>query len=71
MGFCDLFEMSATTIGSRPRERSPGILNKHNLKIQADYANIHKQKLIASTNPGHTANATDDTQFRLQAQIIF
>jgi len=46
-------------------------INKHNLKIQADYTNIHKQKLIASTNPGPTANPTDDAQFRLQAQILF
>lgn len=46
-------------------------INKHNLKIQADYTNIHKQGRIASTNPGLTANTTDDGQFRLQAQIIF
>lgn len=35
---------------------------KHNLKLQADYTNIHKQA---------SPNNTDDGQFRLQAQIIF
>jgi phosphate-selective porin OprO/OprP len=46
-------------------------INQHNLKLQADYTNVHKQKLIASTNPGATANAADDQQVRFQAQIIF
>jgi len=45
--------------------------NKHNLKIQADYTNVHRQKLIASTNPGASAKATDDQQARVQAQILF
>lgn len=36
--------------------------SKHNLKLQADYTNIHKQA---------APNKTDDGQFRLQAQIIF
>jgi phosphate-selective porin OprO and OprP len=46
-------------------------INNHNLKLQADYTNVHKQNLIASTNKGATANATDDQQVRLQAQVIF
>jgi phosphate-selective porin OprO/OprP len=46
-------------------------INKHNLKIQADYTNIHRQKLVASTNPGASAKATDDQQARVQAQILF
>jgi phosphate-selective porin OprO and OprP len=37
--------------------------NKHNLKLQADVANLHAQK--------GTAKAQDDMQYRLQAQIIF
>lgn len=37
--------------------------NKHNLKVQADVTNIHKQH---GTNP-----STDDMQYRMQAQIIF
>ncbi len=36
--------------------------NKHNLKLQADVTNIHKQ----TSGP-----STDDMQYRLQAQIIF
>jgi phosphate-selective porin OprO/OprP len=43
-------------------------LNNNNLKLQADYANIHKQKRIAF-NKG--PNATDDQQVRVQAQLIF
>jgi phosphate-selective porin OprO/OprP len=46
-------------------------INNHNLKLQADYTNIHKQNLIASTNKGVSANATNDQQVRLQAQILF
>jgi phosphate-selective porin OprO/OprP len=37
--------------------------SKHNLKIQGDVSNIHKQD--GASKP------TDDMQFRLQAQIIF
>jgi phosphate-selective porin OprO and OprP len=37
--------------------------NKHNLKLQADVANLHQQN---GANP-----ATDDMVYRLQAQIIF
>jgi len=37
--------------------------NKHNLKLQADVANIHNQK-------GNAA-AQDDMEYRIQAQIIF
>jgi phosphate-selective porin OprO/OprP len=43
-------------------------INKHNLKIQTDYTNIHKQKAIA-LNGG--PNATDDKQVRVQAQLLF
>jgi len=43
----------------------------HNLKVQADYSNIHRQGRIASTSPSATANATDDHQMRLQAQLFF
>jgi len=43
-------------------------INKHNLKLQADYTDIHKQAALAF-NGG--PNATDDKQVRLQAQIIF
>jgi len=35
---------------------------KHDLKLQGDITNIHKQ---------HSAGPTDDMQYRLQAQIIF
>lgn len=38
--------------------------NKHNLKLQGDITNIHKQH-------GAGKSATDDLQCRLQAQIIF
>jgi len=34
--------------------------SKHNLKVQADVANIHKQK-----------TRTDDMQYRVQAQVVF
>ena len=46
-------------------------INNHNLKLQADYTNVHKQNMIASTNKGVSASATDDQQVRLQAQILF
>lgn len=46
-------------------------INKRNLKLQANYTNVHKQNLISSTNKGATANATDDQQVRFQAQILF
>jgi phosphate-selective porin OprO/OprP len=46
-------------------------INKHNLKIQTDYTRVHKQKLVASTNPGPATNATDDHVIRVQAQILF
>jgi phosphate-selective porin OprO and OprP len=36
--------------------------NKHNLKLQADVRNLHQQR---------ATGATDDIQYRLQAQIIF
>ena len=43
-------------------------INKHNLKLQADYTDIHKQQALAfNTGP----NATDDKQVRLQVQLIF
>jgi phosphate-selective porin OprO and OprP len=35
---------------------------KHNLKLQADVRNLHQQA---------AGGTTDDTQYRLQAQIIF
>lgn len=43
-------------------------INNHNLKLQADYTSVHKQKAIASTSG---SNATDDQQVRFQAQLIF
>lgn len=43
-------------------------INKHFLKLQTDFTNVHKQAAIASTKG---ANATDDKQIRLQAQIMF
>ncbi|MBT1072862.1 porin [Pelotalea chapellei] len=43
-------------------------INNHNLKLQADYTNVHKQSGIASTKG---ANPTDDNQVRFQAQILF
>ena len=43
-------------------------INKHNLKLQADYTNIHKQSALAF-NSG--PNPADDKVVRLQAQIIF
>ncbi len=46
-------------------------INKHNLKIQADYTNIHKQGRIASTGASSTASPTDDKQIRVQAQVLF
>ena len=43
-------------------------INGHNLKVQADYSNIHKQKAFAfNAGPSNT----DDQRFRLQAQILF
>jgi phosphate-selective porin OprO/OprP len=46
-------------------------INNHNLKLQADYTNVHKQANIASVNPGPNAKASDDQQVRFQAQILF
>jgi phosphate-selective porin OprO/OprP len=43
----------------------------HNLKVQADYSNIHRQGRIASTNSSATADATDDHLVRVQAQLYF
>jgi len=43
-------------------------LSGNNLKLQADYTNIHKQKAI-SYNSG--PNTTDDRQVRFQAQLLF
>ncbi len=43
-------------------------INNNNLKLQADYTNVHKQAAIASTSG---ANPTDDQQIRFQAQILF
>ena len=37
--------------------------NKHNLKLQADYTNSHKQN--------GTKSSTDDKIVRVQAQIVF
>jgi phosphate-selective porin OprO/OprP len=42
--------------------------DKHNLKIQSDYTNIHKQRRIAF-NGG--PNNTDDQQVRIQLQLLF
>jgi len=41
---------------------------QHNLKLQADYTNIHKQSAIASTAG---SKATDDNQARVQVQLLF
>jgi len=38
--------------------------NKHNLKLQGDVSNIHKEN-------GTSKKDTDDVQYRVQAQIIF
>lgn len=43
-------------------------ISNNNLKLQADYTNVHKQAAIASTGG---ANPTDDQQIRFQAQILF
>lgn len=43
-------------------------INKNNLKLQADYTHVHKQKAIASTSGTH---ATDDQQIRFQMQMLF
>lgn len=43
-------------------------INNHNLKLQADFTNIHKQPSIASTTG--TKN-TDDKQARFQVQLVF
>jgi phosphate-selective porin OprO/OprP len=43
-------------------------INNNNLKLQADYTNVHKQATIASTSG---VNPTDDQQVRFQAQILF
>jgi phosphate-selective porin OprO/OprP len=43
----------------------------HNLKLQADYTNIHRQGRVASTNPGTSAVGTNDRQLRFQAQMVF
>ena len=43
-------------------------INGNNIKLQADYTNVHKQGAIASTSGTH---ATDDQQYRFQAQILF
>ncbi len=46
--------------------------NKHNLKLQADITNIHKQgRIISISGAGPTAKATDDLQARVQAQLLF
>lgn len=43
-------------------------INGHNLKIQADYTDIHKQGAVAfNSGPSNT----DDQRVRLQAQILF
>lgn len=52
-------------------ENTAGIswyINKHFLKLQTDFTNIHKQAAITSPKG---ANATDDQQVRFQAQIMF
>ncbi|MBW4055502.1 MAG: porin [Proteobacteria bacterium] len=43
-------------------------INNHNLKLQADYTNIHKQAAISFNKGPH---ATDDQQVRFQAQMLF
>lgn len=43
-------------------------INDHNLKLQADYTNVHKQKALTFNNG---PNATDDQQVRIQAQLLF
>ena len=43
-------------------------INKHNLKLQADFTNIHKQAALAFNGGPYS---TDDKQVRLQAQIIY
>jgi len=46
-------------------------INSHNLKIQTDYTDIHRQGGLATTKPGLNAKSSDDSLFRLQAQLLF
>jgi hypothetical protein len=46
-------------------------INSHNLKIQTDYTDIHREGLIATTNAGVNAKSTDDKLIRVQAQLLF
>ena len=46
-------------------------INEHNLKLQADFTNIHRQSRLASTNAGAKANSSDDQLVRVQAQLLF
>ncbi|WP_306533301.1 porin [Geobacter sp.] len=43
----------------------------HNLKVQADFSNIHRQGRISSNDPPATASTVDDKLVRLQAQLFF
>jgi phosphate-selective porin OprO/OprP len=43
-------------------------INNQNLKVQADYTDVHRQAAIASTSG---KNATDDQQVRFQVQMLF
>jgi phosphate-selective porin OprO/OprP len=44
--------------------------DKHNLKVQADVGNIHKQGKKTDPISG-LKSATDDMQYRIQAQLVF
>jgi phosphate-selective porin OprO/OprP len=46
-------------------------INEHNLKLQTDFTNIHRQGRLASSNASATAKSTDDQLFRVQAQLLF
>ena len=45
--------------------------DKHNLKVQTDYTDIHREGLIATTNAGASAKSTNDKLIRVQAQLLF
>ena len=53
-------------------------INEHNLKLQADFTNIHRQRLLATTGTRTTSpftpasvKSTDDQLVRVQAQLLF
>ncbi len=45
------------------------VYGNHNLKVQADYTNVHKQANLIATTAG--TQPTDDNQVRFQVQLVF